>query len=273
VPNLFIPEIEMYAEKDPLLYEILYQITSSIAKIPINSGAATPTPVQALDPTTGLPLTDASGNPLFTIPSTTSDPTNPLSSAQMPASENALYMQTDPTGQANALYMFAGAWQKIAKIIRTSDLSAKGAAAVTMLTKGAALLQGLQYDNQGRATSSFFTNAVDNTSFPSIQPLAQHGTTTQIDISAATWSFGGFQVSFNSGSVDPGAFGTYNVYYDDPQFNGGARTFFAVIAATGTVTSKRGRHFLGSITTAPGGGGTGNGGGVGGGGCGSPPTC
>lgn len=268
MPQLFLPEIEQYAEKDPLLYEIFYQIQSTINKIPISSGAATPTPVAATDPTTGLPLTDSSGNPLFTIPSVTDQNTtgSALPSAQVPANENGLYMQTDPLGGASNLFAFGGVWQSLMKIIRASDLAGKGAAAKTFLTVGAALAQGLQYDSHGRPTSSFFTNAVDNLGLPLTNPLSQSGTSTTILVASTTWQFGGFTVSFNSGSVDPGAFGTYNVFADDPQYNGGAITYMFAVPGSADTVKKRGRFFFGQITTVSGGGGGGTGGGNGGGG-------
>lgn len=270
MPPLFLPEIETLADENPLMYEILFRIQQAITSIPLSSGGVTPSPTPATDPNTGLPLTDATGNPLFTIPQDTNPSDASLPSAQVPANENGLFISTDPTGEASGLYMFGGVWQPIAKVVRASDLAGHGTPAKTFLTPGAVAIQGLQFDDHGRPTSSFFTNALDNTGAPLTQPLTQNGVTTKIDIASTTWQFGGFQVTYNSGSVDPGIFGTFNIYFDDQQFNGGVVVYKAAAVGDGTVLKKRGRFFLGVITTAGGGGGTGGGGGSGGGGGGVP---
>lgn len=263
MPELFLPEIENFAEENPLLYEVLFRIQQTINAIPISSGAATPAPSPALDPVTGLPLTDSSGNPLFTIPQTT-NPGGTLPSANIPSNESGIYVSTDPTGLASGAYIFGGVWQLITKIIRPSDAALVGSPGKKFLVPGMAVAQGLQFDNQGRPTSSFFTNPVDNCGIPVTSNVSQHGTTTQIDVASTTWQFGGFQVVYNSGSVDPGSYGTFNVFFDDPQFNGGVVVYQAVAPGTATPLKKRGRFSLGQITTAGGGGGSGSGSGNGG---------
>jgi hypothetical protein len=266
MPSLVLPEIETLAEKDPMLYEILYRIQQSIINIPVASGGVAPTPTPALDSTTGLPLTDSSGNPLFTIPTAT-NPGGALPSASINGNENSLYVQTDPTGAASGVYVFGGSWQQLSRIIRAADLATNGSPAKTFMTPGKIILQGIQFDLHGRPSSSFFSNAVDNAGIfisPS-HPLSQSGVSTTILAAATVWQFGEFQVSFNSASVNPGAFGTFNVYFDDPLFNGGPITLKTSVAGAGTVLAKRGRFFLGAITTAGGGGAVGTSGGTGGG--------
>lgn len=276
MPALFLPEIETLAEDQPLLYEILFRIQQSIANIPINSGAATPAPTPAVDPSTGLPLTDASGNPLYTIPSTTdpstgtstsgstSTSTGQLTAAQIASNEAGLYISTDPTGLASAAYIFGGTWQPITRIIRAGDASKAGVPGKTFLVPGMAVAQGVQFDNQGRPSSSFFTNAVDNTGVSLTNPLSQSGTSTAILVASTTWQFGGFAPVYNSGSVDPGMYGTFNVFFDDPQFIGGVAVYQAAAPGTAVQLKKRGRFYLGTITTSNAGGGTGGGGGNGG---------
>jgi hypothetical protein len=100
-----------------------------------------------------------------------------------------------------------------------------------------------------------------------VSPLAQSGTTTTINVAASTWQFADQQVSYNSGSVNPGAYGTYWIYADDPQLRGGAVTYQATTVAP-TALAAVGRLYFGKITTTSGGGGTGSGGGSGGGGTG-----
>jgi Putative phage tail protein/Hint domain len=90
-------------------------------------------------------------------------------------------------------------------------------------------------------------------------PLTQSGTTTTILIAASTIQWGSNQVSYNSGSVTPGGYGTFYVYADDPTFAGGAVTYVATTSAL-TLNANDGRVQFGVITTAGGGGGGGGGG-------------
>ncbi|MBZ5522444.1 MAG: hypothetical protein LAP21_09415 [Acidobacteriia bacterium] len=98
-------------------------------------------------------------------------------------------------------------------------------------------------------------------------PLTQHGTTTQIDVAASVWKAGGqtstLVINYNSGSVDPGSYGKFYVYADDPARAGGTVVFVAS-SNVANVTALDGRLYFGSITTASGGGGVGGGGGAGG---------
>jgi hypothetical protein len=96
--------------------------------------------------------------------------------------------------------------------------------------------------------------------------LSQSGATTTILIAAKTFQFGDGQVSYNSGSVTPGAgYGTYFVYADDPTYSGGAVTYVAT-ATESVLYAVNGRVYFGKITTSAGGvvgtptdGGTGSG--------------
>ncbi len=91
-------------------------------------------------------------------------------------------------------------------------------------------------------------------------PLTQSGTSTTINVASNTMQFGDGQVSYNSGSVNPGSYGTWNVYCLDPTFAGGAVTYLATAGAT-ALTASNGVVYVGQITTGAGGGGTGHGGG------------
>ncbi len=104
---------------------------------------------------------------------------------------------------------------------------------------------------------------------PTTQPVTQHLTSTQIDIASSTVQFPDGAINYNSGTVDPGAYGTYYVYCDDPTFLGGAVAYQAS-TSNPNVTANDGRAYFGKITTAGGGGGTGSGGG--GGACFTPNT-
>jgi len=119
-------------------------------------------------------------------------------------------------------------------------------------------------DGVQRLAGTFKNNPVNaNGAFTGANPLSQHLTSTQIDVSSSTMQFGSGQVSYNSGSCDPGSYGTWAVYARDPKFAGGAVTFLftnskhALDSLDDIVT-------FGWITTATGGGGSGFGGGGGG---------
>jgi hypothetical protein len=116
-------------------------------------------------------------------------------------------------------------------------------------------------DSNNRLAGAFRNNPVNVAgAFTGANPLTQVGVTTAIAIAANTIQFGDGQVSYNSGSVDPGVMGTNYVYADDPTFAGGAVTYqFTTSAAT--LNAANGRVSFGVITTVGGGGGAGGGGG------------
>lgn len=94
-------------------------------------------------------------------------------------------------------------------------------------------------------------------------PLAQHLTTTRIDVASSVCTFGSApNVTYNVGSVDPGSFGTWYVYCLDLKRAGGAVTYIAT-ATNPTITSDDSIVYFGKIVTSGGGGGTGQGGGGG----------
>lgn len=93
--------------------------------------------------------------------------------------------------------------------------------------------------------------------------LSQTAGSTIINIAASTYNFGFGTVSYNSGSVDPGAYGTYYVYADDVGYQGGAVTYHTA-TTNATLVAAEWRIFFGKITTVAGGS---SGGGGGGGAC------
>jgi hypothetical protein len=104
---------------------------------------------------------------------------------------------------------------------------------------------------------------VNSANTPNVQPLTQHLTTTRIDVTITTNTFGSApNVIYNSGFVDPGVFGTWFVYCLDAQRRGGTVTYLATLTNP-TVTNDDAVVYFGYITTAGGGGGTGVGGGGG----------
>lgn len=93
-------------------------------------------------------------------------------------------------------------------------------------------------------------------------PLTQHLTSTTIDVASSVWTAGAQSVSYSSGSVNPGGYGTYYVYCIDTRKAGGVVTYIAT-ANVQDVTGQDGVMYFGKITTAGGGGGAGSGGGAG----------
>jgi len=109
-------------------------------------------------------------------------------------------------------------------------------------------------------------------SFTTSGILSQSGTSTTINIGSSTAQFGFGQVTYNSGSVNPGAYGTFHIYADDPSYTGGAVTY-QFTSNYWDANAGEGRIYFGAVTTASGGGGTGGGGGGGTGhSCFSPNT-
>lgn len=122
------------------------------------------------------------------------------------------------------------------------------------------------FDGNSRLAGTFHNNLVNtNGIFTGGSPLTQAGATTTINVASFTVQYGDGQVSYNSGSVNPGSYGTWFVYCDDPTFAGGTVTYQSS-SSSSILTATNGRLYLGKITTSSGGGGGGIGGGGGGGG-------
>ena len=93
-------------------------------------------------------------------------------------------------------------------------------------------------------------------------PLSQSGVTTRINVASSVWKCGDQTINYNSGSVDPGSFGTWLVYANDAQRTGGTVTFIAVAATNqANITADNGNVYFGQIATSSSGGGVGSGGG------------
>lgn len=104
------------------------------------------------------------------------------------------------------------------------------------------------------------------TTAASTTSISQHSTTTQIDINGnQVFHVGGVDVTMFGDPVDPGSFGTYYIYADNPSLTSGRVKFVATTDIT-DLGKAPGRFPVGKITTAGGGGGSGGGSG-GGGGC------
>jgi hypothetical protein len=96
-------------------------------------------------------------------------------------------------------------------------------------------------------------------------PLSNDGASTTISVASFSVQYGFGTLSYNSGSIDPGSFGKYGVYFDDPLYSGGVVVFHADTSAS-ILTATDTRVVVGYITTVNGVGHVGTGGGNGGGG-------
>lgn len=125
------------------------------------------------------------------------------------------------------------------------------------LTGGKRAAVALNSDN--RLANSFRANAVNLANVPtSSTVLSNNGVSTAIPIASSTNQFGTAPVSYNSGTVDPGVFGSFYVYADDPQFTGGAVNYqFTTNPAV--LVAADGRINFGKITTVGGSAKTGGG--------------
>src|SRR5205807_3176892 len=97
-----------------------------------------------------------------------------------------------------------------------------------------------------RLAGTFSNNPVNSTGiFTGATPLSQSGTSTTIVVSASSRQFGDGVVSYNSGSVNPGSYGTFEVYADDPTFAGGAVTYHTT-TGNHTLVAANGRIYFGT---------------------------
>lgn len=121
--------------------------------------------------------------------------------------------------------------------------------------------------SRAQIASTFFDNqiGVGSATAAGGATLSQSGTTTTINVAAFTLKAGDQSIPYSSGSVDPGAFGTYFVYVDDPFYLGHAVIYKATTVLS-TTAAAIGRFGVGKITTSGAGGGSGGGDGGGGGG-------
>ena len=107
-------------------------------------------------------------------------------------------------------------------------------------------------DANNRLANSFRVNPVNISEAPTAATnLSNDGAVTSITVAANTKQFGAGQVSYNSGSVDPGSYGTVLVYADDPTYAGGAVTYqFTTLPEI--LVAAEGRIIFGKITTTSG---------------------
>ena len=95
-------------------------------------------------------------------------------------------------------------------------------------------------------------NAGNRASAQTTNPLSSTGTvsTANVIIGSHVIQYGGFTVSYNGGTISGlNPLTTYYVYTDDPDYEGGARSYAATTDFP-TVVASRNRYYVGQITTA-----------------------
>lgn len=114
-------------------------------------------------------------------------------------------------------------------------------------------------NSNNQLASSFNEQPVDVMSVSAAASiLSNNGISHVIVIASSSIQFGAGVVSYNSGSVDPGVFGTFYIYASDPTFAGGAVTYLFATSVQATAAGD-GLVFFGKITTANGSSNTGGG--------------
>jgi len=167
-----------------------------------------------------------------------------------------------PTIELTVLQYLAGAFSDVSQVAQAVRASISG---------GLNPISVVDSNGTLHLKGTFSNNPVNaNGTLTGANPLTQSGSTSTINVAAFTMQFGDGQVSYNSGSINPG-YGTWGIYCIDPYFTGGAVAFLAT-QSTHTRTSGNGIVWIGTITTVNGssgasgtGGGTGAGSGAGGG--------
>lgn len=141
------------------------------------------------------------------------------------------------------------------KLVSTDAIAADGTG--SPLTGGKRGFQAL--DTNNKLANSFHGTTVNLSNAPnSATTLSNDGVSHVVTIAAAVDTFAPGTVSDNGGSVDPGAFGTFTIYHDDPLPSGGPVIYQFTTNAPDQVAAE-GRILDGIITTVGGSAKTGGG--------------
>lgn len=162
---------------------------------------------------------------------------------------------TKVVGRTEGLGTTTGNIDATGKLVSTDAIAADGTG--SPLTGGKRGFVAL--DTNNRLANSFRGNPVNVSNAPtSSTTLSNDGISTSTTIAAYTNQFPAGTVSYNTGSVDLGSFGSQYVYFDDPTFSGGA-VAYAFTASPQVQTAAEGRTVVGQITTVGGSAKTGGG--------------
>lgn len=161
-----------------------------------------------------------------------------------------------PSGQINDTTQVVGRSEGLGTTIQnltpTGELNTDNLIDGTGLPISGGKRGQIALDTNNRLADSFRSNAVNNSYGPtSATVLSNDGVSTSITVAASSNRFGPAAVSYNSGSVDPGSFGTFAVNADDPTFSGGVVTYTSTTVLSQQVAND-GRVKFGAIKTTGG---------------------
>lgn len=156
---------------------------------------------------------------------------------------------TKVVGRTEGLGTTVGQLNSSGQLVSTDQIAADGTG--SPLTGGKRGFVAL--DTNNRLADSFKNTPANVSNIPtSSTTLSNDGVSHAIVIAASSAQFPPGTVAYNSGSVDPGVFGTKQfVYVDDPTFAGGAVTY-AFTASIPNLVGAEGRTLWGSIVTSNG---------------------
>lgn len=174
---------------------------------------------------------------------------------QVVAGDGSVHSQAPITGRTEGIGTTVGNLTASGQLASTDNIAADGTGSPLTGAKRAFIA----LDVNSRLANSFRANAVNVACVPtSAIGLTNDGVSTAIVIPSQTWQFGNAQLSFNSGAANPGAFGTFYVYADNPTFSPGALNF-QFTTSPPTLVASDGRMNFGKIITVGGSAKTGGG--------------
>ena len=169
--------------------------------------------------------------------------------------EGAIQSKANITGRSEQIATTLQNVDSAGKLSSTDAIAADGTG--SPLTGGKRGFQAL--DTNNRLANSFRANPVNVSNAPtSSTTLSNDGVSTSTTIGAYTNQYPPGTVSYNSGSVDLGSFGSQYIYFDDPTFAGGA-VAYQFTTSPQVQTAAEGRTVVGQITTVSGSAKTGGG--------------
>ncbi|HKS75835.1 MAG TPA: hypothetical protein VJQ82_21665 [Terriglobales bacterium] len=168
--------------------------------------------------------------------------------------DGTTYSRTLAGWVANGVpYNFQGAWSAITSYVKGAEVSSGGNywLAIAPNTNQDYALDGTNYLRMPAPPSTSASSSGGT--------LTQTGTGAQFTVSAITYYLGNLTMSVNAGTVNPGSYNTFYVYFDSPNYAGGSLAF-QVTTDPSILGQYPWRFYVGTITTTPSGGGSGGGG-------------
>jgi hypothetical protein len=178
---------------------------------------------------------------------------------QVVSSDGNIHPEAPVTGRSEGIGTTVQNMTAAGKLASTDAIAADGTGSPLTGGKRAAVA----LDSNNRLAGSFRGNAVNQACVSNLSSgLSNDGVSTSIFVSSQSFQFGDSAglglVSYNSGTADPGVFGTFWIYADDTNFAGGSVNY-QFTTTPQTLTANPARVNFGKITTVNGAGKTGGG--------------